>query len=397
MDVLLERSESLVQQVEPAFKRYLYNQINWDNRLIGIKGPRGTGKTTILLQRLQELGLDATKAAYFTLDDFYFTTNALSETAGNFYKKGGQYLFLDEVHKYPEWARHIKNIYDLYPRLKIVFTGSSIIDIAREEADLSRRARMYELQGLSYREYLSYSDILHTGPLTLDTILSGPSSWRPHFPGSFRPLEHFEDYLIRGYYPFFREDREGLPSRLQQLIRAIVEYDMAELHDFDIRNAKKMLQLLYVIASNVPFKPNITQLSEKSQIHRNTVNSYLHFLEQARLIRLLYPGGISVATLQKPEKIYLDNPNIAFVLSHENPDKGNLRETFFLNQVSQKHHVNYPKQGDFMVDRKWTFEISGKAKNSRQIKGIEHSFVVVDDAAFPVTTGIPLWLFGFLY
>src|ERR1700744_3712528 len=158
MDVLLERSESLVQQVEPAFKRYLYNQINWDNRLIGIKGPRGTGKTTILLQRLQELGLDATKAAYFTLDDFYFTTNALSETAGNFNKKGGQYLFLDEVHKYPEWARHIKNIYDLYPRLKIVFTGSSIIDIAREEADLSRRARMYELQGLSYREYLSYSD-----------------------------------------------------------------------------------------------------------------------------------------------------------------------------------------------------------------------------------------------
>lgn len=396
MDALLEKSNLLVSRVETSFKRYLYPQINWKNRLTGIKGPRGTGKTTLLLQRLHEIGKSPTQAAYFSLDDLFFTTNSLAEIAGDFYKRGGKHLFLDEVHKYPGWARHIKNLYDFYPDLQIVFTGSSIIDIAREQGDLSRRARIYELQGLSYREYLSFTNKLHTNPLTLENILAGPDTWKSGFPTHFRPLEHFSTYLELGYYPFFPEDPEGMTERLQQLIRMIVESDMAELHDFDIRNAKKMLQLLYILSANVPFKPNLSQLAEKSQIHRNTVNSYLHFLEQGRLIRLLYAGGNSVATLQKPEKIYLDNTNIAYALSGKSPDKGNLRETFFFNQLGAGHNVHYPQHGDFLVNDQWTFEVGGKNKSNRQIKDISDSFLVLDDMEYPIS-GIPLWLFGFLY
>ncbi|MBD0288290.1 MAG: ATP-binding protein [Flavisolibacter sp.] len=397
MEELLVKSAFLVLRVHTGFKRYLYRQINWNNRLIAIIGPRGTGKTTLLLQKLHELDKSPTVAAYFSLDDLYFTTNSLVATAEDFYRKGGKHLFLDEVHKYPGWARHIKNLYDFYPDLQIVFTGSSIINIAREEVDLSRRARMYELQGLSYREYLAYTGVLQTEPFQLEELLTTNYPWQKKFPAGFLPLQHFTDYLTYGYYPFFTEDPEGFPLRIQQLVRLIVEYDMAELNDFDIRNAKKLLQLLYILSANVPFKPNLSSLSEKSNIHRNSINNYLLFLEQARLIRLLYPSGISVSVLQKPEKIYLDNTNLAHALSQQHPDKGNLRETFFLNQVSSLHHVSYPQKGDFMVNEKWVFEVGGKTKSGSQVKEVPNSFIVQDDVAFPVGDVLPLWLFGFLY
>ena len=397
MEALLEISRNLVQGVDNSFKRLLYSTIDWNNRLIGIKGQRGCGKTTMLLQRLNELGKSPQEAAYFALDDIYFTTNSLVETATEFHKKGGQYLFLDEVHKYPGWAQHIKSLHDYYADLKIVFTGSSIIDIAREEGDLSRRARMYELQGLSYREYLKYSGVIELQPLSLEEILQKDKPWQRNFPPSFCPLQYFESYLKQGYYPFFKEDPDGLQERLKQLLWKIVESDMAELQDFDVRNAKKMMQLLYILAANVPFKPNISKLAEKTQIHRNTINNYLYFLEQARLIRLLYPTGISVAALQKPEKIYLDNTNLAHAIAVTPPEKGNLRETFFINQLSALHAVRYPGKGDFMVDEKYVFEIGGKNKNDIQIRGTLNSYRVLDDAEFPASDAIPFWVFGFLY
>ncbi|MBB5436946.1 hypothetical protein HDC92_000610 [Pedobacter sp. AK017] len=397
MEAILQKSDSLVQLVNLEFKRYLFHQVKWNNRLIGIKGARGTGKTTLILQHLKELNLKPTQAAYFTLDDLYFTTNSLVETAEQFYRGGGKFLFLDEVHKYEGWSRHIKNLYDFYPDLKIIFTGSSIIDIAREEADLSRRALMYDLQGLSYREYLSFMNVLSVPAFTVDELLNPERSWRSTFPAGFRPLQYFNDYLRQGYYPFFTEDPETLSDRLQQLIRIIVEYDMAELHDFDIRNARKMLQLFYVLATNVPYKPNITELAKKSTVHRNTINNYLSFLEQARLIRQLYPTGISMATLQKPEKIYLDNTNLAYALSDIEPNEGNLRETFFASQLAAKYKLNYTPTGDFMVNGKWTFEIGGKNKSKKQLVGIQDAYRVIDDVEFPVNDALPLWLFGFLY
>ena len=396
MEQLLEKSAALVQRIATEKKRYLYHEINWNNRLIGVKGARGTGKTTLLLQKLKELGLLPKQGTYWSLDDFYFTTHSLVETAEEFFKKGGQYLFLDEVHKYENWSIHIKNLYDFYPDLKIVFTGSSIIDISREEGDLSRRMLMYSLSGLSYREYLAFNDLYYFKPIPLEAILSVNRKWTEIFPTEFRPLVHFQDYLQYGYYPFSMEDKQGYATRLQQLVRLIVEYDMAELKGFDIRNAKKMLQLLNVVAANVPFQPNISNIAIKSDIHRNSVVSYLHFLEEAQLIKLLYASGISLATLQKPEKVYLDNPNLAFSFSTSNPNKGNLRETYFISQVAVRHKVSYPKQGDFLVDDVYTFEVGGKDKTNQQIDTIKNSFVVADDIEFPITK-LPLWLFGFLY
>lgn len=396
MEKLLQQSEGLVTRTLSLKHRYLFDQVNWKNRLIGIKGARGTGKTTMLLQRLKSLDLPATVAAYFSLDDLYFTVHQLSGVVEKFYRQGGKYLFLDEVHKYPGWSTHIKNLYDFYPDLSIVFTGSSIIDITRQEADLSRRALMYELFGLSYREFLEFSEIGTFHPISLDTLISPAREWRRNFPTDFRPLQHFRDYLQLGYYPFSLEDKEGYGARLNQLIRTIVEYDMAELHDFDIRNAKKMLQLLYVLSANVPFKPNLKKLAEKSDIHRNTVNSYLHFLEQARLIRQLYPAGISVAILQKPEKIYLDNTNLAYALHPGEPDKGNLRETFFASQLRVGHQLTYPSHGDFLVDENYVFEVGGKSKGNKQLQHIPNGYVVADDTEYPVSQ-LPLWIFGFLY
>jgi len=397
MELLLQKSQSLVNQQKIDFKRYLYHQVKWNNRLIGIKGARGTGKTTLLLQYLKSLELKPTEAVYFSLDDLYFTTNSLVETAEAFYRGGGKYLFLDEVHKYPGWSRHIKNLYDFYPSLKIFFTGSSIIDIAREEGDLSRRALMYDLQGLSYREYLSLQGVLTIPAFSIEQILDPNKSWQNVFPAGFRPLQYFDDYLKHGYYPFFAEDPETLSDRLQQLIRIIVEYDMAELRDFDIRNARKMLQLFYVLAANVPYKPNLTDLAKKSAVHRNTVTNYLSFLEQARLIRQLYYSGISIVTLQKPEKIYLDNTNLAYALTDIEPNVGNLRETFFASQLAAHHRLSYTNAGDFVINAKWTFEIGGKNKTAKQIKGIENSWRVIDEVEFPASDALPLWVFGFLY
>ncbi|HEA29563.1 hypothetical protein LCGC14_2262780 [marine sediment metagenome] len=396
MDQLLEKSAQLVENVALSRRRYLYTVINWKNRLIGIKGSRGTGKTTMLLQRLNQLQLPPDQASYWSLDDFYFNSNTLVETAEQFYKQGGTHLFLDEVHKYENWSVQIKNLYDFYPKLNIVFTGSSIIDIARESGDLSRRMLMYQLHGLSFREYLEFNNILEYPALKLSHILLPNRNWAALFPENFRPLKHFRDYLQYGYYPFSLEDKQGYATRLQQLTRLIVEYDMAEIKGFDIRNAKKILQLLSILAANVPFQPNITAIATKSGIHRNTVVQYLHYLEQAQLIRLLYPSGISVALLQKPEKIYLDNPNLAFIFSEQSPNTGNLRETFFLSQVAVGHQIAYPKKGDFLIDDKYTFEVGGKDKTSKQIKNILNAYVVADNVEFPVTK-LPLWLFGFLY
>lgn len=397
MNTLLEQSEYLLSNTSLAFKRFLFNEIKWESRLIGIKGARGTGKTTLGLQWLKEQGLPATKAAYFSLDDLYFTNHSLKETVTQFHKQGGKILVLDEVHKYKNWSTEIKNIYDIYTGIKIIFTGSSIIDISRQEADLSRRAVVYELPGLSYREFLLLKYNVQLPTFSLDKILKEATTLRSLFPNSFRPLEYFNEYLQTGYYPFMMEDKETVHQKINQLIRTIVEYDMAELKDFDIRNAKKVLQLMYVIAQQVPFKPNLVTLSEKTDIHRNSLNNYLHYLEQAKLISTLQPAGKSTAVLQKPEKIYLNNTNLLFALAEQQVDTGNLRETFFLSQINVMRKITMPKQGDFFVDNKYTFEVGGKDKSRKQIAGIKNAWVVKGDLEYPIGNDLPLWIFGLLY
>ena len=395
MNELLEQSDKLVSEVSMEFSRYLIDKINWSNRLIGIKGARGTGKTTMVLQWLRQQNMPSSKAAYFSVDDLYFTVNSILHTGKEFYQGGGKILVLDEVHKYKNWAIEIKNLYDRYKDLKIIFTGSSIIDISKQEGDLSRRAIIYELFGLSYREYLKLNKILDAGSIDLHEIINRNFNIRDVFPQDFRPLENFPNYLKQGYYPFFMEDAEGYPQRLRQLVRLIVETDMSELKGFDIRNAKKMLQLIYIIARQVPFKPNINKLAEKSRIHRNSVSNYLFFLQEARLINMMYSSGISIAGLQKPEMIYLNNTNFLFAFG--DPMKGSVRETFFYNQLMVNHNITYPKTADFVVDEKYVFEIGGKNKTNRQIAGLKNARVVKDDMEYPAGNELPLWIFGFLY
>lgn len=397
MKTLLEQSEYLLSSTNTHFKRFLYDHIKWNNRLIGIKGARGTGKTTLSLQWLQQQNLPVKKAAYFSLDDLYFTNHSLKETVEQFYKQGGKILVLDEVHKYKNWSTEIKNIYDFYTGIQIIFTGSSIIDISKQQADISRRAIVYELPGLSYREFLSLKYNIELPVFSLDTIVKDAASLKKKLPNSFRPLEHFNEFLQIGYYPFMMEDSETVHHKINQLIRTIVEYDMAELADFDIRNAKKLLQLIYVIAQQVPFKPNLVSLSEKTSIHRNSLNNYLHYLEQAKMISLLQPAGKSTAILQKPEKIYLNNTNLLYALAEQQVDIGNVRETFFLSQLNAVSNITMPKQGDFFVDNTFIFEVGGKDKSRKQIAGMKNAWIVKDDLEFPVGNELPLWMFGFLY
>ena len=397
MDILLEQSERLISNINLNFKRYLFDTIRWDSRLIGIKGARGTGKTTLLLQWIKEQNLPTEKAAYFSLDDLYFLEHSLKETVTQFYKNGGSVLVLDEVHKYKNWSIEIKNIYDFFPELKIIFTGSSIIDISRQEGDLSRRALMYELPGLSYREYLSMLGIINLPVIGLEEFLFNSAEIKKKIPHTFRPLEHFNNYLNYGYYPFGIVDSSSIHQRINQLIRTIVEVDMAELKDFDIRNAKKLLQLVYVIAQQVPFKPNISSLAIKTNIHRNSLNNYLYYLEQAKILSLLFPAGNSTAVLQKPEKIFLNNTTLLAALAEQKPNIGTVRETFFLSQLQTLHKVQLPKQGDFYVNNTYTFEVGGKGKGQKQLESLENAWVVKDDIEFPMLKTIPLWMFGLLY
>ena len=397
MDILLEQSERLVSSIDLNFKRYLFDTIQWDSRLIGIKGARGTGKTTLLLQWIKEQNLPTEKAAYFSLDDLYFLEHSLKDTVTQFYKNGGLVLVLDEVHKYKNWSIEIKNSYDFFPELKIIFTGSSIIDISKQEGDLSRRALMYELPGLSYREYLSMLAIINLPVIGLEELLFNSAEIKKKIPHTFRPLEHFNNYLNYGYYPFGIVDSSSIHQRINQLIRTIVEVDMAELKDFDIRNAKKLLQLVYVIAQQVPFKPNISSLAIKTSIHRNSLNNYLYYLEQAKILSLLFPAGNSTAVLQKPEKIFLNNTTLLAALAEQKPNIGTVRETFFLSQLQPLHKVQLPKQGDFYVNDTYTFEVGGKGKGQKQLEAIENAWVVKDDIEYPMLKTIPLWMFGLLY
>ena len=396
MEKLIEISRYLIQAVSLTFRRYLFDQIDWDARLIAIKGARGTGKTTMLLQWLAEQNQPPWQAVYFSMDELYFVSHTLVDTAATFRQHGGKVMVLDEVHKYKDWAREIKIIYDRYADLKVIFTGSSIIDITRQEGDLSRRALFYELKGLSYREYLSLHHGISFPSYSLSQLLDRQHQWSTDFPSVFRPLALFKDYLQYGYYPFSVEGYSSYYQRLRQMVRLIVEYDMAEVKGFDIRHAQKLLQLLHVVAQQVPFSPNIKSLAEKTRIHRNSINNYLYFLHEARLIHLLYPKGYSVAVLQKPEKIYLENTNLLYALSDEEPSVGTVRVVFFNNQISIDHVAFQSQYADFEIDGRH-FEVGGRHKNKKQLKGAQQGWVVKDDIEYPVGHSLPLWIFGFLY
>ena len=397
MENLQLKSNIIVQDQSMDFVRDQASRIDWNDRLIGILGARGTGKTTILLQQMKaKYGLSK-EAMYITMDDIYFTSVKLSDIALQFRQQGGKILFIDEVHKYPDWAREIKNIYDFYKDLKIVFTGSSIIDMSRQNADLSRRAVQYELTGLSYREFLCFSGVVKPEAVSLKDLLENHVEIAHELTRSFKPLQHFNEYLKFGYYPFFVENIHTYHIRIEKVVRLIIEEDLQFIDGFNPHHSRKVYQLLYILATNVPFKPNVSKLAEKTGMNRNLIVEYLYHLDRARLINSLSAAGRSTSILQKPDKIFLENTNLLYALTPESVDKGTLRETFFMNQLKNSgHEVKLPLKGDFFVDDQYTFEIGGKGKSSAQIAGVDKSFIAVDDQEAGLSNKIPLWLFGML-
>jgi len=397
MDSIIEKFQQKIESTSLDFVRSRINTINWNPRLIGIKGPRGVGKTTLILQYIKKnLPLDSS-TLYVSLDNIWFAGNTLYSLTDQFAKRGGKYLFLDEVHKYPNWAQELKNIYDDFPKLKVVFTGSSMLEILNARADLSRRAIVYNMQGLSYREYLHLEHGIELSVLSLNEIMENHVAIARKINSKLRPLQYFNDYIRRGYYPFFREVPELYHQRLEEVVNLTLEIELPLLRQVDVAYIPKLKQLLQIISESVPFIPNVSKLSERIGINRNTFITYLYFLSEAHITRNLYKDAKGVTQLQKPDKIYLDNTNFQFAFTASNAKEGNLRETFFANQLSFAHSVEYAEQGDFLIDRKWTFEIGGQSKTSRQVKKVKNSFVAADDIEYGNANKIPLWMFGLMY
>jgi hypothetical protein len=354
------------------------------------------GKTTLLLQQLHRLP-DSAKGVYLSLDDLHFTQNTLRETVEQLRSTGITYFFLDEVHKYHHWSREIKNLYDNYPDIFIVFTGSSIIELNLQEVDLSRRAVMYELPGLSFREYLILSGVVTLPALRLEDILQKHESIASDLVLTFKPLAYFQSYLKEGVYPYFLEHKDLYHYRLKQVVRLVLETDLSTAERSRVMQVQKIGQLLQIIADSVPFKPNISQLAGKLGLDRNTLVRYLHHLQNARLIQLLYAEGANLSVLQKPEKIYLNNSNLAYALCSNTPEPGSIREIFFYHQLSHGHSLTYSGIADFIIDNEWTIEIGGKTKGFEQIKPVANGYLALDQMEIGVGRKIPLWLFGMLY
>ncbi|CAK7042590.1 MAG: hypothetical protein PETM_01779 [Petrimonas sp.] len=397
MDLLIEIHRQRLKWTDTTFVRSLVNRIDWNSRLIGIKGSRGVGKTTLMLQYIKQNYGNSTDVLYVSLDNIWFTNHKMSDLVDDFVKRGGKYLFLDEVHKYPSWAQEIKNVYDNYPQLSIVFTGSSLLEILNARADLSRRADIYHLPGLSFREYMEMFHGIRLPTYSFPDILERHSDISDEVLSLFRPLQYFDDYLREGYYPFYVENPKRFPIRLEETVNMILEIELPLLRHVDYAYVHRIKQLLQIISQSTPFIPNVSKLAERIGISRATLTTYLKYLEETELLISLYKDSRGISALQKPEKIYLGNTNLMYVLNTENVNKGNLRETFFANQVQYGHVLQYSDASDFLVDGKFTFEIGGKQKSRKQIEGLEYAFVVSDDIEYGSGKRIPLWMFGLLY
>ena len=389
MDKLFEYSNKLVKEVDTRFFRYIYNEINWNNRMLGLIGPRGVGKTTLVLQYIRE-SLDPAETLYVTTEDFYFVDHRITQLADDFVKRGGKYLFIDEIHKYKDWSKELKLIYDYHKDLHVVFTGSSILDIKKGSADLSRRAVIYIMQGLSFREYLQLFHGIQSETYSLDEILSHKVEWAD----VTHPLPLFGDYLKRGYYPFALEDDFEL--RLTQIINQTLESDIPVYAGMNVATGRKLKQLLSIISKSAPFKPNMSKIADMLSASRNNIADYCLYMEEAGMVAQLRSNTGGIRGLGKVDKIYLDNTNLINNLSGDNPNIGNIRETFFLNQMRVKNEVHTSPVADFIIGDK-TFEVGGKNKGSRQIKDVENGYIIKDDIEEGYLNVIPLWHLGLTY
>lgn len=389
MDKLYEYMQKQLDETKSQFVRYKYDDIHWQNRMLALVGPRGVGKTTLFLQHIKKHH-SLKDTLYVTADHFYFATHSLFEMAEAFNKNGGKYLFIDEVHKYRNWSQELKLMYDAFPDLHVYFTGSSILDIEKGDADLSRRAPKYLMQGLSFREFLAIRHDIEVPPFSLQQILNHEA----RIAGVSHPLVYFKEYLRDGYYPFGRD--LDFDTELNQVITRTIEIDIPQFANMSIGTAKKLMKLMVVLAGLVPFKPNMANLASQIQASRNNVETYLTYMEKAGLLAQLKDGTGGLGELGKVQKIYLDNTNLMYALGNGEGVWGTIRETFFLNQMRVNHTVTSSVISDFEIQGK-TFEVGGKSKGKKQIADAKEGYVVKDDIEYGYGNIIPIWAFGLNY
>lgn len=397
LDEILRIYNRRLQGTPEGFKRYLIDKIDWRDNLIAIKGAKGTGKTTMLLQHIKESFTDKDKALYLSLDNLWFETHSINDLIEYHYTHGGTHLFLDEVHYYPKWKTLIKNINDDYPGLHVVYTGSSMLKIDSGVADLSRRQLPYTLHGMSFREYLLYEGLAEMEPISLDLLL------RDHrriaediLSNGMKILPAFGEYLRYGYYPFYKNVYSGFEIRLQQVVNHVLENDYPIIEGVEQSTIRKTKKMFMILAEQVPQTPNMSNLYNELETDRNQGLKMLYALEKAGLLALLSDKPKHIDKLSRPEKIFMDNSNLMYAYAMA-PNIGTVRETFFLSQLAVDHSVTYPAKGDFLVDGKYLFEVGGRKKSFEQIKDVADSYLAVDDTEIGHHNRIPLWMFGLLY
>ena len=393
---LFDNYHRKIAKVDLKFKRYLYSQINWKARMIGIKGARGVGKTTMLLQHILDNYEDIDQTLYVSLDDLWFASHNLMELVDWADRHGINRLYLDEVHRYKSWSETLKNIYDNYPDMGIVYTSSSLLAIDNAKVDLSRRQTPYTLYGLSFREFLDFEGVAHVSPIPIETLLRDHVKQAMKITKNLKVAPLFEAYLKHGYYPFYREVGDDFPIRLREIVSLVIENDLPAVENISYETLLKVKRLLMIISEHVPFEPNMSELWKQLSTNNELGLRMLYSLDKAQILSLLTSKTKSYKYLSKPDKIFLNNPNLMHALC-PTVEIGNERETFFNNQMSVAHEVKFPQKGDFFVNDRYLFEVGGKNKTFNQIKDIPDSFLAVDETEVGFSNRIPLWMFGMTY
>ena len=399
MEALFEKQDALLRATGMNIVRSFMDDVNWDAPMLCIRGPRGVGKSTLLRQYVKmhyEPGSE--EVLYCSMDWVYFSQHSMLEIAEKFYKRGGKLLIFDEVHKYAQWSSEVKEVAETYPNLQIVLSGSSLLRLLDGDADLSRRCRGYDMPGLSFREYLRFYKGIVLPASSLEDILETPNKLAAKVNDVCRPLQHFHDYLKYGYYPFYLTNPIDYHVLIEQTVNYVIDVELPQLKNVNPSNCRKIKALLCVLSQQVPFDVDVSKLATMTELQRNTVLEYLNHMKRAKLLNLLFSDLLSVKKMQKPDKIYLENPNLLYALATAPVQIGTARECFAVNQLGYAHTVEYGKtQGDFKVDGKWTFEVGGEKKRFDQIADLPNSFVLTDGIEMPHGKKLPLWMIGFLY
>lgn len=395
LDKLFEKYNQISRLQNYSYKRYPYSTINLEDKMIGILGSRGVGKTTLILQYLESNKLPKSKKLYFSADSIIASSTSLYDIAEEFCKNGGKLLAIDEIHKYQDFEKELKEIYDFLD-LKVIFSGSSALQLEHKKADLSRRAVLYRIKGLSFREFLELKLDIKLSSYKLEDILQNHIDISNHILDKIKPFEYFKEYLQYGYFPYYFENKDTYSIKLEETINAVIETDLPFIFNIESGSIQKLKQLVSLICTSKPYQLNITELAKKMAINRNTLYQYIHYLTLGNIFASVKAKTKGDTIFSKPQKLYLNNPNLSYSYCQSN-EIGTIREQFFLNMLSQSYNVLYPNKGDFLVDEQYIFEVGGKNKNFNQIKEISNSFIAADDIEMGFGNKIPLWLFGFLY